>query len=71
MLSCPFCKRDKTKVMSVTKSKKISPSNRQKVKVYSVRCNVCHGRGPLTDSEEEAIKLWNGEFGYISKEKAE
>ena len=66
--SCPFCKKNKTKV-----ERKSGPGGFNVV--LSVRCNVCHARGPTVsghikrdakiDAEklekltEKAIELWN------------
>nr|DAJ21597.1 MAG TPA: restriction alleviation protein [Siphoviridae sp. ctFjF5]DAU57449.1 MAG TPA: restriction alleviation protein [Caudoviricetes sp.] len=37
----------------------------RKIDLYQVKCNKCHARGPISDSEVNAIRHWNGK-GYPS-----
>lgn len=45
---CPFCGSNKTKIDS-QQSKFYGRSDGKYYK-YSIRCNVCHARGPITSS---------------------
>ena len=66
MSCCPFCGSDKTKVETKSKNH-ITRFGREEYVSASVRCNVCHARGPIVTGKRadiyatkaEAEKCWN------------
>lgn len=52
---CPFCQGN-SKVSSRRTSGRLTKTARIS---SQVRCNTCHARGPLFDTEERAIRAWN------------
>ena len=72
MLKCPFCGSDKLSIVHKNCAKK-KPWLRWTEMTFSVRCNVCHARGPafskfiydeektkaIEEAETAACEKWN------------
>jgi len=50
---CPFCTYSLPQLKRITKIKKVGEYK------YYVHCGLCKARGPIKDSEDKAIEVWN------------